>query len=186
MSKPVILCDVDGVLYNYCGVVSGIADIPESKFDRWKFADNLDDIEKARYEEAVARGRLASHNLNHESSCGITVKEFVYQLSQLGEVVFLTAPLEGCPHWFRDRTDYLKSITDGHRVIWCPTELKHLVYGDVLVEDNPTTASKWANEWFSSAVLISRPWNESANTHSLIFRAASLSDALTLIKRGQK
>lgn len=159
MSEPIILCDVDGVLYNYCGVVSGIAGIPESKFDRWRFTDNLDADEASRYQAAVARGRLASHNLDHESPCGMTVKEFISELSSIGDVVFLTAPLEGCGNWFKDRTDYLKSITDGHKVIWCPTELKELVAGDLLIEDNAKTADDWTYRQGGIAVLLERPWN---------------------------
>lgn len=183
MSKPIILCDVDGVLYNYCGVVSGIAGIPESKFDRWKFTDNLDADEASRYQAAVAKGRLASHNLDHESPCGMTVREFISELSRIGDVVFLTAPLEGCGNWFKDRTDYLKSITDGHKVIWCSTELKHLVYGDVLIEDNLHTANRWVGlPMHGPAIVINRPWNDGPDEHwqYQVFSAMTLTSALAI------
>lgn len=70
-------------------------------------------------------------------------KEAVQELRALGEVVFVTAPMEGSPHWHWERTQWIKEHfgSDGKDIIFA-TKKQHVV-GDVLIDDRLDNLLDW-------------------------------------------
>lgn len=70
-------------------------------------------------------------------------KDAVRALRGLGEVLFVTAPLEGSPHWHWERTQWIKEHfdSDGKDVIFA-TRKQHIA-GDVLIDDRLDNLLDW-------------------------------------------
>jgi hypothetical protein len=80
---------------------------------------------------------------------------------------FVTSPMRSYETrrrstWTHDREHWLYNEfgVPGKRVIHASQ--KHIVYGNVLVEDSPDNLQRWLNQWLGDDVfgwLIDRPWN---------------------------
>lgn len=70
-------------------------------------------------------------------------QEAVRSLRELGEVIFVTAPLADSPHWHWERTQWIKEHfgSDGKDVIFA-TRKQHIV-GDVLIDDRLDNLLDW-------------------------------------------
>lgn len=93
--------------------------------------------------------------------------QMVDGLRELGEVVFATAPF-GSATWARERELWLRrQFPSVEHVVH--TSAKHLVRGDVIVEDRTANALSWLREHPEGrAVVVRRPWNAGDGEHPRI------------------
>lgn len=103
--------------------------------------------------------------------------EMVEALKKLGEVVFVTSPFSSAT-WARERELWLKRwFPSVHHVIH--TSSKHLVFGDILIEDRTSNAVSWLRaHCLSRAVLVRRPWNARDPEQLRLTVAKKLSDVV--------
>ncbi len=81
-------------------------------------------------------------------------QEYIDVLKGVGEVVVVTAPLDGARQWAWERKLWLKHYFGLTSVV--STSEKHHIVGDVLVDDLP---SHLVQSPCRSKVLFQRPWN---------------------------
>lgn len=160
--RPVILLDVDGVLANF--IEANLATLRELGVERqhddvraWSVEESLGLTSaqraqmKARWSEA---GFCASIPVYEGAAAGVEL------LRSIGEVYAVTAPMWSAPTWQHERTEWLMRHFDFTRDQVVSTAAKHLVRGDIFVEDKPETLARWAEAWPGALpVLWDRPYN---------------------------
>jgi 5'(3')-deoxyribonucleotidase len=166
MRPLVILLDVDGVLANF--IEANLATLRELGVERqhddvraWSIEESLGLSSaqraqmKARWSEA---GFCASIPAYEGAAAGVEL------LRSIGEVYAITAPMWSAPTWQHERTEWLMRHFDFTRDQVVSTAAKHLVRGDILVEDKPETLARWAAAWPGALpVLWDRPYNAEAD-----------------------
>lgn len=154
---PVVLLDCDGVLSDFCGgflkLVNahfGTAVVPD---DVWTY-----DIGEAlgwspaRTEEAYSL-ITASPDFAARLDVLPGAVDGVRRLAEAAEVFVVTSPWHTQPTWHHDRTNWL------HRNFGIPAShivhasAKHLVAGDVLIDDKTTTCATWRKRWPRSVAV---------------------------------
>ncbi len=83
---------------------------------------------------------------------------FVQELRRKGEVLVVTSPTKKSPHWLWERQCALKNHFGFEPGEICQWEKKHLIMGDVLIDD----ALHNCNAFHSKAILLDQPWNRAA------------------------
>jgi len=114
---------------------------------------------------------------------------FLNALRARGDLHAVTAPLHGSDHWMTERMRVLEHMGFPHdHVHFTSGTYKHLVRGDVLIEDHPKTCADWckANKK-GQAILIDRPWNSPKAKeyvpHPRVTRASSYDQAMRVIDK---
>lgn len=149
--KPRVLVDVDGVLADFIGsalrIVNGLfgtSHVPEDVTE-FSIADSLGlNAEQASLMKRAIGGspRLAG---------GLAVlpgaKDGMRALREVADVYIVTSSWDSNETWEYDRKAWLKrNFGIGHHDIVF-TAAKHLVYGDVLVDDKTSTCEAWREAW---------------------------------------
>lgn len=176
-----ILCDVDGVLANFVSAyLEETSLLPEDILAR--------DIESflSEHERVVANRRLQKKSFCLDIKLYKDACRFYHQLLRFGEVTFITAP-SNTHFWHAERVLWLEQHFDEYsfnNTVFCPSELKPLFSGDVLIEDDAATLEGWckANP-LGIGVLLDRPWNSGipfAPKNEV--RAADYSEVLRVIE----
>lgn len=179
----IILTDVDGVLADFVGglcrelAVRGIAKTPED-VKHWELAESFS-AEELRASLEI----MGSPGFCHSLEWYAGAREFLVSLADLGEVHALTAPFRNGPSWMHERMGWLSGAVASDRVHFVSGKYKHMVRGDVLIEDHPGNAAAWLDEHpRGTAILIDRPWNSPSAKeywpHSRMIRVHSFSEAL--------
>ncbi len=148
MKRPVILLDVDGVLANF--IEANLRTLREIGVER-----EHDDVTQWYLEEALKltssqRARMKAR----WSEPGFCLDIPVYPgavagveaLRAIGDVYAVTAPMTSGPTWQHERTEWLVRHFDFRRNDVVQTAAKHIVGGDVLVEDKLETLRRWEIE----------------------------------------
>ncbi len=182
----IILVDCDGVLADFIGTLCtelaprGIKKSP-NEIHHWDLTESLDPEEmKVATQVMTAPGFCASLDW-YEGAI-----ELVKGLSLIGEVHAVTAPLKGNPTWMHERLGWLSSEVQSDRIHFVSGKYKHLVRGDVLIEDHPGNAYAWleANPQ-GTAILIDRPWNSDKareyRWHERMLRASSFDGVISTV-----
>lgn len=182
-----ILADCDGVFADFIGGVCaglkayGYNRTPDD-IKHWALEASLPD-EECRVTYQLMKEPGFCHRLEWYEGA----REFMRQLVREGETHVVTAPFRDGSHWMNERIAWLASEMPGDRVHFVQGKWKHLLRGNVLVEDHPKTAHDWllANPG-GIALLIDRPWNQpSANeyqAHMSMYRVRSFEEALRIIR----
>jgi 5'(3')-deoxyribonucleotidase len=158
--RPTVLLDVDGPLANFtralldeCEALTGIHR-EVNEVDRWSvhecpwFADDAAAFGvsvaelKARVEEAVTLSGFCS-----EIPVQPGAQEAVARISEVADVFCVTSPWWSSRTWMHERTEWLHKhfgIKSKH-VIHAQT--KHLIRGDVFVDDKPEHVVGWRDAW---------------------------------------
>jgi 5'(3')-deoxyribonucleotidase len=160
--RPVILLDVDGVLADFTGAcLRALLDVGVRR--------SASDVTSYKIEDALgldagARGYMKSQWSRAGFCAGIEpypyAREGVEMLRMVGSVYAVTAPMWSSPTWQHERALWLSERMDIITRHVISTHAKHLVRGDVLVEDKPETLAAWMEAWPGGVgVLIDRPYN---------------------------
>lgn len=174
-----ILLDVDGVIADFYGAVSqvlwgfrngwpnairpdGVPWQPEDcrQYNIQQALGLNDNLWQATCER-IDRPGFAHHCIGPYPGA----VDVVEKLSRLGEVFFITKPWSTSRTWAYDREqwliDHFQHVINVHeRVI--STGVKHLVRGDVFIEDNPDTLrehEKYHNDKKIKHFLVAREYN---------------------------
>jgi len=112
--------------------------------------------------------------------------EAVVEMSKFAEIVFVTAPFPFSPTWMWDRNIWLEKQfpTLDYKVIH--TADKHLIVGDVLIDDKVCNIESWADAMrklgrFPKPILWGWPFNE-GQTPKKAYRFTDWADVLKLIR----
>ena len=145
--RPRVLLDVDGVLADFIGGALQIVN------DLFGTAHVREDV--TQFDIAASLGLTAEQGAVMKRAIGAMPRfagalrvldgavEAVRQLHQIAEIYIVTSPWNSNPTWCHDREAWL----DRHfgilhaRVIH--TSAKHLVAGDILVDDKTSTLEQW-------------------------------------------
>lgn len=182
-SKPVFLCDVDGVLGDFTTAIlkaSGSSFTSEDikEYDVWKYFKQ-EAKQSARGQKAVTKPEFWAGIQPYPGA-----SLFIENLKYMGfDVVMLTSPWWGCVGWDYTRREWLskhfgihpQNVLIGHR--------KELVHGQYFLDDKPEHVKSW-NAWrlrhpsgLPFGLLFDRPYNrdETEDGVDLFFRERMLS-----------
>jgi 5'(3')-deoxyribonucleotidase len=175
MKRPVVLLDCDGPLADFHGAYLRAfheeTDLvaPQEGIDRWAIHECtffVDAAKRLGVEPLELRRRVDRHVLRPGFCDSIepqpNARVIVKQLMELSDVFVVTSPWNSSVTWMHERHQWLVrklAIPRGHII---QTGRKHLIRGDVFVDDKPSHVEEWAHQWPNGrAVLFDMPHNRS-------------------------
>lgn len=181
----IVLTDVDGVLADFCGGLCaelqsrGFGRSPE-EIKHWDLSLSL-----TAAELRATHDIMSSPGFCHGLAWYEGAREFLGGLP--GQVHAVTAPFRNGPTWMHERMTWLSSTIPADRVHFVSGKFKHLVRGDVLIEDHPENAAAWLQAHpHGVAILVDRPWNRPGSAewtlHQRMYRAESFERALQIVE----
>jgi len=162
----ITLLDVDGVLADFHGGVLKLIKelfgyrLTIEDFKNWDYTSALEsEQQKETLRKEITRpGFLASL----EPYPG--AEEAVAKLQRLGEVICVTSPNHAVPTWIPERywwLEYLFKIPPKEVIL---TGKKHLIDGDIMVDDHPDNVHSWkCRHPRKKGLLWDRPYSKKAN-----------------------
>lgn len=179
MTKPIILCDVDGILVDFT-----VAYLRLLKLHTGRLHTEAE-IHSFNYEECIASkaedeyvwkwiGKTKNFVYNLPTYPGW--RTFLANLRLRGRVVACTSPASG--RWTAERYQWLIDRAGFCKNDIVITRCKELVHGDFLIDDAHHNVEAW--ESFDSSgsrvgILFNRPWNAKCSHHT---RAATYEEIL--------
>lgn len=109
-------------------------------------------------------------------------KEGLAALNSIGDVVWVTSPMPGSPHWILERTQWLRHLTgkDNPPIIFAKDKSSYP--GDVFIDDRIDNVEDWAYAHQGGLPIVwDHPYNRS-KIHPRIQRADSWGRVLQLIQ----
>jgi 5'-nucleotidase len=184
VTRPVVLLDVDGVMADFVTAalrtiqeVRGLV-VPPEQITTWHVHESIPGCH--RWWPEVEQHMFAP------GWCEAIppfpgAREGLASLRQLADVFFVTSPWKS-PTWAYERTRWLRAqmgVEDAHeRVV--STQAKHLVAGDVFVDDKPENVAAWAADHPSGLALL---WDQPTNRTSPVRpRCASWDDLVRAVR----
>lgn len=171
VGMPRILLDVDGVLADFIttylhalAAVTGSYRHPAEVIN-WEIGKSLGLSEDTQRKVSTL---LRKEGVASSMPVYPGAIEGVKKLTLVAEVYFVTSPFTS-PTWTYDRDQWLDRHFGavGKNVVH--TAHKHLISGDVLVDDKPVNVRAWAKAWpLGTPVLWSQPYNERERTGTLM------------------
>ncbi len=166
MTRPIILLDVDDVLADlesaYLAIINRITGLGLGPADHtdWNW---LRSAPPEYHEEILTAARMEGFCAGLKPLPG--AQEAVAEMQTYADVYAVTAPWPGHRTWYWERTEWLEKHFNipVERVIH--TMAKHLVRGDVLIEDKAENLAAWAtwNPVCCLAILWDKPYNQSCD-----------------------
>lgn len=153
------LIDVDGVVADFAAVVDDIAaELGLGRGFRPECYNLAKRYRLADYEEQRLRERvIAEPGFARRIPVIESAREWVMRCP--GEVVFVTTPWPDSPTWSYDRERWLEEHFDREYEV-VHTHAKHLVAGDVFVDDLASHVLEWADRHPAGwAYLVAQPYN---------------------------
>jgi 5'(3')-deoxyribonucleotidase len=162
-----ILLDVDGVLADFsgatCALLQDLYNIQATveQITQWDLLEcfSLSETQKI---EITRRWREPGFCERLPTLPG--AQAAVAELHKLGEVFAVTAPLSKAPMWCHEREQWLLGrfgIEPDHVI---HTSAKHLVRGDLFLDDKPESVRAWVNANPLSVAIL---WGASHNLNSV-------------------
>lgn len=181
-SKPIVLCDVDGVLADFIGHVCTHVnenqvrpEVSPASFTSFDLESGLTGPQMALAKALIGEPGFCSTVPWYEGS-----KDFFWYLCATFDTYAITAPWPS-DTWCAERLQWLKSYLPREDVIFASSKGKANVCGDVMIEDNADTLEKWVERWGGSGILIDRPWNKSCD-HPFVMRVKDYAEARHLLE----
>lgn len=165
MSRPVVLVDIDGVCADFVSPVLRVVErvrglapgalehVHVTTWDMWDCLRCTPE-EMARVNAAIdARGFCASLEPLPGAADGVR------RLREFCDVYVVTSPWSS-ETWSYERARWCGDHLGVPRGSIVSTSAKHLVRGDVLVDDKTSTLEEWRRAWPGAGPLLFRqPWN---------------------------
>lgn len=151
MIRPRILLDCDGVLSDFIGgALATLNELYDTSFRREQVTEF--DFTKALGMSAPA---AAAAKRAIGSAAGFARHLDVYpgaidgvrQLREIADVYIVTSPWNSNPTWCHDREWWLAMHFGIPHALVIHTSAKHLVSGDILVDDKTSTCAAWRAAW---------------------------------------
>lgn len=151
MNRKTVLLDVDGVL---CDFVGGVLDLCASELERTFQREQI-----TRFDFAACLGlsaeekRIATSPISHRAGWWSSLpilpgaQDGVARLMEIAEVYIVTSPWNSCPTWLHEREAWLRKHFDIPHSRVLAGSAKHLVAGDVFIDDKTETVAKWEERW---------------------------------------
>jgi len=162
VTRPRVLLDVDGVLADFVGhTLSMLGDLaPAGGRDAFTSWDMLSAMSPRARAETEARWRRQGWCLTMPVCPG--AQNAVDRIGLRADVVYVTAPMRGAPHWMYERWLWLERqfAADARAVVFAHG--KALVSGDVFVDDRVENIDEWAAAHPNGAALL---WDAPYNRH---------------------
>ncbi len=167
MKKPVILVDCDGPLscfteaYLRAVFLETDQRIPIEDVDQWDI-HKTDAFQRAAMAASITPNELKSRVVQHvikEGFCQtLAVQpgalEAIAELWKHGDVYVVTSPWDSSPTWMYERLWWVHNklgIPRGHVI---QTGRKHLVRGDVFVDDKLSHVEEWGEAWPGATPIL--------------------------------
>lgn len=179
--KPIILCDIDGVLLNFTRVylehvLSTTGRVHhESEIHSFTYSDSIVSKEE---DAAIWKIITSTPGLVLDLPEYDGAMDFLRKLRKLGRVVACTSPAG--PLWTAERAQWLLE-----RGGFCKRDMvicsdKSLVHGDYLIDDHFVNTYEWdAFDEDRTSILFTRPWNRKHPHHC---RVHNYAETLELIE----
>lgn len=183
MSKPILLCDVDGVaavldyhVHHFAQEILGRALPTPSTWGLFEFdkAMEMAPSEADRFFECA----LYYFDPSIIELCPVFMAHFT-RLQEVADIVFVTAPWKGMEMWMPAREALLEPL--GCEVIF--THAKHLVVGDYLLDDKASTIIK-GGQW--KGLLWDAPPNRNSPCQPPAVRVKSWEQVIEILKGKNK
>lgn len=157
MRRPIVLFDCDGVLSDMAVEMLKIA----SRL----FGHNADPALLREWDVCKALGLLPAEEdmiYREMDAPGWAqqlqviegAKEAVKEIEEVADLFILTAPVWSSQTWGYDRCQWLKQHFDiGYKRVII-THAKHLVHGDVFLDDKPSNVGNWQDKWKDGKGLV--------------------------------
>lgn len=181
-NKPTVLLDVDGVLASF------IAGALKSLKDLFGIDGTHDDIVNWHFETCFNLNAMQMAELTHAwrqpGWCAALppypfAPDAVIRLREHAVVHPLTAPFNSMP-WMMERDAWLSAHCGFTRKEIVHTEAKHLVKGDVFVDDKPEHVINWQRAHPQGvAILWAQPYNADAVKPKPVYPGAVNADDFT-------
>lgn len=156
--RRTVLLDCDGVLADFIGEV--IETIVAHGGPRHTHADITEFNFTAALKLDADLARLVKRTISTEPGWwyGLTpfpeAIEGVAKLREVAEVYIVTSPWNSHPNWLHERESWLKKHFDIPHSHVIATSAKHLVCGDVFVDDKTEAVRAWAERWYMPAIPV--------------------------------
>lgn len=161
MSKPTILCDIDGVLTNFTSTYLDLLYAftgrrhPQSAVTSFNFTECV----SSKYEDAaIWRHIAATPGLVRDLPLYDGALDFLAELRKAGRVVACTSPAG--PLWTAERSQWLLEVAGFHKRDIVIASDKALVCGDFLIDDAVHNITEWEAAYVGDGgIVMGRPWN---------------------------
>ncbi len=145
-----VLLDCDGVLADFIGGVCAAVFYETGRHVAPEQVTRFDFVKELNLDEQSARA--VKRHISDEQGFWRYLNVYpgavagVKALQSVAEVYIVTSPWNSCPTWLHDREWWLREHFDipHSHVIACSA--KHLVAGDMLVDDKTSTLLEWEDE----------------------------------------
>lgn len=161
-TRPTVLLDVDGVIADFrqlyvgcCNEVNSTAFTVEDTGTAWDFARTMGlsrEQHKKTWEAINRKGQAGKMTLLPGARAGVLA------LMSIANVYFVTMPVPSSPTWTYDRNAWLSAcfrLNASDHVLY--TSQKHLVRGDVFVDDKPEIVLNWLTNNAGLGVIWGKP-----------------------------
>lgn len=166
-SKPVVLLDADGPLFDFTrGYLDALNEVIPGRYkitmvDRWAI-DQCAFFARAAKRAGLTVSQLKARVTELVVRPGFTeslrvqpgAKNAVAHLLEIAEVYVVTAPWDSSPTWMHERMHAVHRHFRIPRAHVIQTAAKHVVHGDVFVDDKPSNVREWGGRWLDSAAIL--------------------------------
>lgn len=187
---PTVLCDVDGVIANftqlYVSAAKAAGVLPENfssdwQPETWQISKSLG---------LTRNGIAATHRVLDSPAAASMVNAYpgavqgVKKLAGASNLYFVTSPVDTNPTWCFDRRNWLIKLFGhelGEKVIF--TGHKHMVRGDILIDDKIDNLEGWQKAWPKGIALC---WSQKYNQKWHGARASDWDQAMRYLQHSKR
>lgn len=191
MKRPRILLDADGVIADFLTEALRVINKKSKRKGKERFTEQhvtqWDICKSVGMPEMWAEIHKAARKPGFckKISPYPHAKQGVNLLKEMGEVFVVTSPLS-TPYWTHERGEWLKEHFEIEKPNVVHTEAKHIIVGDVLIDDKFENIESWVNHHeYGLGLLWDAPYNRSASwpVHcDRIVRVCNWEDAISEIQ----
>lgn len=179
-----VLIDVDGVCADFLSAairtfesVSGQTWKPEDFHGSWSLEDRVgDEIWRLAVSKFREPGWCLGLAPYPEALVGVR------EVMQAADVFFVTAPFDS-PTWAWEREQWLKEHFNIHHKQVVSTAAKHIVEGDMLIDDKPSNVYQWKDSYKDGMAVL---WDHPTNRHiegETVLRIRDWNEILRLVNQ---